>query len=161
MSTLVSRITDTSFRMITKQMGFTCWRGNDYSTIWGEKSPMMIRHICFQQINEMEWGWVWKRRFRKPISARADSRNQWALCGMCDVHVKGAAVPGWNTRFCLTCFWILLSSWEKQVHPGLWSRLLWINRIGGRGMQKGILRVWRGLGTPRLLISGRCWGPAS
>lgn len=69
------------------------------------------------------------------------SQNQWALGDMCEVHGKMAAVPGENTKFCPTCSWILLSLWEKQVHPRLWSRLLWINNVGRRGMLKGILRV--------------------
>lgn len=72
--------------------------------------------ICFQQIrNVVEWGWEGKRRFRKPTWARADSRIQWAVYGMCEVHGKWAAVPGPSTRVCLTCSWGLASAQEKQV----------------------------------------------
>lgn len=100
----------------------------------------MIRDICFQQIqNVVEGGWEGKRRFPKLISARADSRSQWALCGPCDIHVKLAAAPGPNARVCLTCSRGLLSSREKQEQPGLRRQFPWINRTGGRGVGKRIL----------------------
>lgn len=125
-----------------------------------KKSPMMIRHTFFQQIrNEMKCGWKWTRRLMKPISARTDCQSQWALCGMCEVHVKWAAVPGRNTTVCLTHSWRLLSSQGKQGHPGLWSRPPWINRIGGRSIEKGMLRAWRRLDPSGLLLSRRCWDP--
>lgn len=70
----------------------------------------------------------------------------WAACVA--FTGKGAAIPGGKTRVCLTCSWRRLSSWEKQEHHGLWSRLLWMNLRGGRGQEKGILRAERRLDAP-------------
>lgn len=70
----------------------------------------------------------------------------WAACVA--FTGKGAAIPGGKTRVCLTCSWRRLSSWEKQEHHGLWSRLLWMNPRGGRGQDKGILRAEK---------TGRSW----
>lgn len=101
-----------------------------------------------------------KRKFIKLILARANSWSQGALCGMGEVYVKWAAVHGWKTSVCLTCPWRLLSSWEKQVYPGLWSRIPWINRVEGRGMEKGGIKSLKKIEYSSLLLSWRCWGPA-
>lgn len=124
-------------------MDFTCYRGNYCSPHFFEEISHDNKTYLLPTNKKLN-RWEWKRSFMKLISARTDSWSQWALCGMWEVHVKWAAVPGWNTSICLTRSWKLLSSWGKQVHPRLFDP----GFPGLIRLEKEILRTWKILYIP-------------